>query len=138
LPLVCGFALDGLLERLAARGWSARRRATLGLAVVGLAAIDGLAFDWARFRGTFDLPAEQAASDAPFYQVQGDWRSMMNHVFAGHGAIGCDEEAPLERAAELDVGERPQVRLLDPAAGRLGAVRFSPNRLVVDLTLARP
>jgi hypothetical protein len=134
LPILCGAALDDLLARLA----TPRARRAAAAAVVVLCAVDGLAFDWYCFHGVFDFPIEPAGPAVRFYQVRGDWRSMMQHVLAGHGAIGCDEEAPLQRAAELDEGPAPQVRLADPAAGELRALRWTPNRVEVEVVLERP
>jgi hypothetical protein len=126
--------LDDLVARLA----TARARRAVAVAVVVLCAVDGLAFDWYCFRDVFFFPIQPAGPAARFFPVRGDWRSMMQHVLAGHGAIGCDEEAPLQRAEELDEGDVPQVRLDDPSAGELRALRWTPNRVEVEVALARP
>jgi hypothetical protein len=136
-PLLCGAALDDLWARLR-KGGRSRAARLLAAGVLAAALVDGVAFDWFCFKKVFDYPLQVAERDAPFYQVKGEWRVMMNHVLAGHGAIACDEEAPLERAEELDEGDVAQVRLFDPAAGELGAVRWSPNRVEVDVALTRP
>lgn len=133
LALLCAAALDDLIRRL--------RRPRLAQAAAGLvilaALVDGVLYTHGRWQGVFDLPMTVAGRDARFYQERGEWRVMMNHVMAGHGAIGCDEEAPLQRAAELDLGDVPQVRLADPAAGEVRAIRFTPNRIEADVTLRR-
>jgi len=135
LPLVCGFALDDLLARLK----DPVRRKRLAILVVALALVDGLGFDWFCFHKVFDTPIEVATREGyRFHQEMGNWQVMMHHVLHGEGAIGCDEEAPLERAAELDLGDVPQVRLLDPAAGALRGTRWTPNRIEVDLALTQP
>jgi hypothetical protein len=133
-PLLCGGALDDLCARLGPRRWV--RGAAV--AVIALAAVDGLAFDWYCFHDSFAMQMEVAARGAPFYQIRGEWRSMMNAVMVGHGAIGCDEEAPLQRAAALDEGPGPQVKLDDATAGTIASVRWTPNRVEVDLVLDRP
>ena len=69
--------------------------------------------------------------------IQGHWSTMREDVFHGHGTMGCDEEAPLQRAEALDVGDAPQERLLDPTAGAVVAARWSPNRRVVTVDLQR-
>jgi hypothetical protein len=79
-----------------------------------------------------------AERSTPFYQEKGEWRIMMNHVMAGHGAIGCDEEAPLQRAAQLDEGPVPQLKLDDPSAGNARQLDWTPNRIEVQLKLQRP
>ena len=63
---------------------------------------------------------------------------MMSNVFDNHGAIGCDEEAPLQRALKLDEGPGPQARLEDPSEGTIIATRWTPNRVEVDVELRAP
>jgi hypothetical protein len=55
----------------------------------------------------------------------------------GHGVMGCDEEAPLQRAKSLELGNVPQARLAEPDAGRILASEVTPNRRTVTLELAR-
>jgi hypothetical protein len=131
VALLCAFALDDLRAR---KFW--RRGFTV--AVIVICAVDGLAFDWVRYNKAFDLRWAMPAAGAPFYQVVGEWRSMMSNVFENHGAIGCDEEAPLQRALKLDEGPQPQARVEDPAAGRIGLLRWTPNRVEVDVDLRAP
>src|SRR5439155_19325521 len=73
-----------------------------------------------------------------FYQIMGGWREMMSNVFENHGAIGCDEEAPLQRALKLDEGPGPQARIEAPAEGRAAAIRWTPNRVEIDVELPAP
>jgi hypothetical protein len=134
-PLLCGAALDDLRARLAGKKWL--QPATI--AVIVLAFVDGAAFDWYCFKETFHMPMHNLAEkDTSFHQVKGDWRSMMNHVMAGHGAIGCDEEAPLQRAAQLDEGPGPQVKLDNPAAGTVREKKWTINRVEVEVSLSQP
>ncbi|MDB4967850.1 MAG: hypothetical protein JWN44_3539 [Myxococcales bacterium] len=97
VPLLCAMALDDLRER---KLW----KPAFTVAVIALCTLDGLAFDWVRFDKTFNLSVPLAAEDTPFYQIVGKWNVMMPNVFDNHGAIGCDEEAPLQRALQLDEG----------------------------------
>jgi hypothetical protein len=131
VPLLCAMALDDLRAR---RWW--RHGFTLALVVV--CAVDGLAFDWVRFSHTFDARQTLAPEGTPFHQVVGEWRSMMANVLENRGAIGCDEEAPLQRALKLDEGPGPQARLEEGSAGSLDAIRWTPNRVEVDLNLSAP
>jgi hypothetical protein len=133
-PLLCGGAFDDLRARFARKSWL--KPATI--AVVALCAIDGLAFDWYCFHDKFEMAMTPAPKGTPFHQVKGDWRSMMNHVMAGHGAIGCDEEAPLQRALQLDEGPTLQVKLDDPTAGTVREKEWTPNRVTVEVSLAKP
>jgi len=131
VPLLCAFALDDLRAR---KFW----RTGFTIAVIVICAADGLAFDWARYNKAFDLRWTLPAAGAPFYQVVGEWRSMMSNVFENHGAIGCDEEAPLQRALKLDEGPLPQARVEDPTTGRIGLLRWTPNRVELDVDLRAP
>ncbi|HEX9104049.1 MAG TPA: hypothetical protein VF997_17680, partial [Polyangia bacterium] len=131
VPLLCAMALDDLRAR---KRW----RKPFTVAVLVICAVDGLAFDWVRYDKAFDLRWELAQEGTPFYQVVGEWRSMMSNVFENHGAIGCDEEAPLQRALKLDEGPGPQARVEDPAAGRVLATRWTPNRVELDVELGAP
>ncbi|HEY1587047.1 MAG TPA: hypothetical protein VGH63_15235 [Polyangia bacterium] len=128
VPLLCAMALDDLCARTF---W----KKPLTIAVILVCAVDGLAFDWVRYEKAFDLHAPLAKEGAPFYQIVGEWRGMMTNVFDNHGAIGCDEEAPLQRALTLDEGPGPQARVEDPTTGRIVAARWTPNRVELDVEL---
>ncbi len=74
---------------------------------------------------------------APFFQVQSHWTAMLVDNWVNHGVIGCDEEAPLQRARQLDLGDVPQLRLQDPSAGQARLLHFSPNRLRASVELSQ-
>jgi hypothetical protein len=133
-PLLCGAALDDLRARWAGKNWLK----PLTAALLVLAFVDGAAFDWYCFKETFHMPMNLVEKGTPFHQVKGDWRTMMNHVMAGHGAIGCDEEAPLQRASQLDEGPGPQVKLADATAGTVRELSWTPNRVEVEAALTQP
>ncbi|HZS36000.1 MAG TPA: hypothetical protein VFF06_04200 [Polyangia bacterium] len=136
-PLLCAGALDDLRARVAE--WRGEKFARVAAAiVVVLAAGDGVAFQWARWYKIFDLQQREPRRDVAFSHIHGSWQTMMFTVLEGHGAIACDEEAPLERALQLDEGDVPQVRLADPSAGRIPAVHWTPNRVELMLELDRP
>ena len=61
---------------------------------------------------------------------------MLPDLLQNRGVIGCDEEAPLQRAKELDLGDVPQARLLDPQAGRVNLMQFAPSRLRLQVELS--
>jgi hypothetical protein len=140
VPQVCAMALDDLRARLP-RVWL---RVTLTVLVIAASTVEGLWFDYVRYdhglgnSPVFDTPWQLAPKGTRFYQIVGEWRSMMSNVFANHGAIGCDEEAPLQRALRLDEGDVPQARLEDPAAGRIEGIDWTPNRVDVRLALTLP
>lgn len=135
VSLLAAGAFDDLLARLK----SARWRMVLTVVVLVGAAGECLAFDWFCFRNVFTMKTHVALEGTPFYQEQGEWRVMMDHILAGHGAIGCDEEAPLQRALQLDIGpNQPQAKLAPNAAGVLGQLVWTPNRLEIAVDLPSP
>jgi hypothetical protein len=136
VPLLCALALDDLRARRHWRGW-------MTVTVLVLALVEGLAFDWVRWWSAFDKHHRLARAGEPFHQVVGEWRSMLTNVLDNHGAIGCDEEAPLQRALKLDEGPGPQARLEpgvggEASGGELHGVRWTPNRVEADVTLGVP
>ena len=137
VPLLCAMAFDDLRARPFWKKW-------MTVAVLLVCAADGLAFGVVRFmHGLGDVPVfslkwNLANEGAPFYQVVGNWREMMSNVFENHGAIGCDEEAPLQRALKLDEGPGPQARIEPPANGTILATRWTPNRVELDVELRAP
>jgi hypothetical protein len=128
LPLACGVALMDLR-----RFWR-----WLPHVAITLAFLDGAWYAWDQYAHAFEFQVAVADRGERFYHVSGDWRSMIQHVMANHGAIKCDEEAPLQRALQLDEGDVPQVRLLDPSAGEVKGVHWSPNAIEADVELTRP
>ena len=131
-PILCGAALCDLQSRLK------RGAALLAISVVAVASVDGLAFDWARLR-EIPLPQKQIASKGdPFYQEQGHWTQTMDLVLANHGVIACSEEAPLQRADKLEIGDVPQLRLSDSAAGTIDGYKWTPNRISAAVSLIQP
>jgi len=132
LSLLTGAGLDALRARL-----SGRVLAIATGVVTALLLIDGLVYANLQLAGVFDLPAPRIEQGA-FQQEKGHWSRMLPMVYANRGVLGCDEEAPLTRALSLDEGAVPQARLDDPSAGTVGAIRWSPNRLEVEVALDRP
>lgn len=123
-------------------GWLRRRSAkgaTAGVAVLcGLCALDAAIFFHYSFRGVFTIPLSAPASATRFFHVQGHWSQMRElMVQHGWGVLGCDEEAPLQRAEQLEVGDVPQARLADPQAGQVLDERFTPSRRELTLELQR-
>jgi hypothetical protein len=105
--------------------------------VIAVATVDGVLFDWARFREIPYPTKPVAAKIEPFYQLQSHWTTMLDDVLKGHGAISCLEEAPLQRAEQVELGPVPQAKLADPAAGSIDGFRWTPNRLSVDASMQR-
>jgi hypothetical protein len=138
LALLAGVAWDFLarhLDKLRPGNKAFARR--LGLALIALCAIDGAVYTAINWRGIFTVYINLPEKPVPFFHAEGDWRTMRDHLFQGHGSLGCDEEAPLQRAEGLDPGDVPQERLLDPAAGEIISTDWSPNRRAVTVDLKR-
>jgi hypothetical protein len=135
LSLVAGAGAARLADRL---GRTARRTRLFGLLLAAVLFAEGVIYANVSLVHVFDLPAPPIDRAAPFHQVRGHWSRMMELVFGNHGVIGCDEEAPLTRAAALDEGPGPQVALADPAAGSVQLLRWSPDRIEAMVVLDRP
>ncbi len=136
-PLLCAGAADDLRARLSKMNREKVWRIVAPIAIV-LAFLDGTAFSWQRWWKVFDWSMDNVTREHVFSQARGNWQTMMNEVMAGRGALACDEEAPLERALQLDEGNVPQARLLEPDAGTVRVTRWTPNRVEVEVALARP
>ncbi len=138
LALLAGLGWDRGLAFLRGRGGDGGILATaLGGLIIVLCLADGGIYTALRYRGGFTAHVSVPTQPAPFYFIQGSWQSMREDIFAGHGTLHCDEEAPLQRAEALDPDNVPQERLLDPSAGRVVASAFSPNRRIVEVDLFR-
>lgn len=141
LAVLAGLSWDRLAAGLRAR-WPERARLipwVFGILLCATAA-DGALYSASLWRGQFTVAHAPIKEPTPFWFVQGHWRTMREDVFAGHGTLGCDEEAPLQRARgvqALHTGDVPQVGLLDKDAGTIGAATVTPNRRVARVTLQR-
>jgi hypothetical protein len=132
MPILCGAALADLAERVG------RWQIWIAVAVIAIAAVDCIVFDWARLR-EIQFPAKTLAGRSePFYQVQSSWPKMMDEVLGGHGVISCLEETPLERAEHLELGPGAQAWLADASSGEILSTGWTPNRLTFKVALAQP
>ncbi len=139
LALLAGWTWDRVAERFAARYPSLRGKLPwIAAALVLAACVDGAVYSAIQYQGVFTAPLRVPDGPVPFYHVPSDAAGMRGVLFAGHGALGCDEEAPLQRAEGLDPGDVPQARLLDPAAGEIVESKWTPNRREITVELRRP
>lgn len=111
-----------------------RRAAMWGLGAIF--AIEVIAFNAWLFKGTFNRTMASGQSSAPFFQVTSHWRQMFDEIMLNHGVIGCDEESPLQRANQLDLGDVPQARLEDQSLGTVTITRFSPSKIALHVALS--
>jgi hypothetical protein len=131
--LLAGAGLELALARIA------KHARLMSLLVVAAVAIEGSAHMSFYLAHAFDLPARATDNrSVAFYQTKGHWSRMLDLVFENHGVVGCDEEAPLTRASAIDEGPVPQLRLADPSAGTIVVHAYTPNRIELDVDLARP
>ncbi len=137
--LLAGVAWDQLAAWMARR-FSDRPKLvrTVGIALIAACAVDGAVYTAINWRGIFTVFLHAPEKPVPFFHADGDWRSMRDHLFQGHGSLGCDEEAPLQRAEGLDPGDVAQERLLDPSAGAVISSQWSPNRRTIAIDLRAP
>jgi hypothetical protein len=138
--LLCALGVALLAGAGAARlgGWLGRRGTVLALLAASIVAVDGAAYANLNLARAFDLAPPAVERATPLYQVKGHWSRMLELVFANHGVIGCDEEAPLTRAASLDEGPGPQLRLADASAGSVEPRAYTPDRIEAEVELSRP
>lgn len=132
--------------------WQARRpqherlRCALAALLLIACAADGRRYTAERYEGVFTMALPVPAGPPPFFQIHASWQHFRENLISGRGTIRpagarhaeCDEEAPLQRADELDPGPVPQERLFDPSAGEIVASLWSPNKRVVTVDLRGP
>lgn len=143
VALAAGAGLDAAIRWLGQR----RLRHAKGLALAAalivctVASADVVLYQQWLQKDSFTVPVAQPddrlASAVPFFHLPGHWSQMREIVFAGRGVLVCDEEAPLQRAKELDVGDVPQLRFADPSVGNIESHRFTPNRRQITVSLQR-
>lgn len=135
LALLTGFGAQALA------GWLARRGRGWGrglvVAVVLLAGLEAAAFFSHSFKDVFTVSLPLPSGPTPFFHIKGHWSQMRELMLRGHGVLGCDEEAQLQRAEALDEDDVPQVRLLDPSAGGIVESSWTPNQRVITVDLQR-
>lgn len=137
LALLGGIGVQALLTWLEPR--HSRVAKVLGVLLVLVASLDAAAFTHLQLRGVFRLRLLPPSAPPPFYHVEGHFSTMRELIFAGHGVLRCDEEAPLQRADALDLSPEAsaQARLVDATAGEVLAHLFTPNLRTITLNLRR-
>ena len=136
LALLGGLGAQALLRYLQRRR-GPRLAAGVGVVLLLAAGLDAATFFAHSFQDVFTVRIVLPESPVPFYHVKGHWSLMRDLMLQGHGVLGCDEEAPLQRAEALDENDVPQERLLDPAAGTVTSSRWTPTRREIRVELQR-
>ena len=136
LALLSGLGAQALWQWLRQRQ---RQRLGRGL-LVALALVtgaDAALFFAHSFKDVFTVHIVLPPERVRFYHLKGHWSQMRDLMLQGHGVLGCDEEAPLQRAETLDENDVPQERLLDPAAGTITDSQWTPTRRTITVELTR-
>lgn len=133
--------LAGLGAQALGRWLARRQRARLGhgllFALALLTGADAALFFAHSFKDVFTVHIVLPRERVRFYHLKGHWSLMRDLMLQGHGVMGCDEEAPLQRAEALDENDVPQERLLDPSAGTITDSVWTPNRREITVELVR-
>lgn len=109
-----------------------------GLVLIAVSLVDVVAFNREQWYPTMTLPPPRDAVSPRFKQMSGSKYRMYAYPRANQGTIGCFEESPLDISPALRSNLPADEYLLDPGAGTLQRVEWSPNRVVVDVALKRP
>lgn len=136
LALLGGLGAQVLLTWIAGRRGERLARVVLTVLVL-LCGADAAVFFAHSFKDVFTVQILLPPAPVRFYHVKGHWSLMRDLMLQGHGVLGCDEEAPLQRAEALDDNDVPQERLLDPAAGAIAESLWTPSRREITLDLTR-
>jgi len=138
LSLLGGLGADWMMSQLRRRTAKRLPPFLLASTLCLVTAIDAVLFMQHSFAGVFTVGLVLPSEPVPFFHVQGHWSQMRELEMQGHGVMGCDEEAPLQRAEKLVLGDVPQAWLADPATGRLLQSHYTPNRRELTIETLQP
>jgi hypothetical protein len=108
----------------------------LALAVAYL--VDAASWNRLQWHQTIGVPPPHDPPAAAFHQVPGNRGNMMIYPRLNEGTLSCFEESPLDISPRLRPNLPADEYLADPTAGTLRRVRWSPNRIVLDVDVTRP
>jgi hypothetical protein len=115
-----------------------RRYAGVGVLVLALAyLLDAASWNRLQWGQTFGAPAPSDPRAAEFHQVPGDRGRMMVYPPANLGTLSCFEETPLPISPRLRGDLPADEYLADPDAGTVKRLKWSPNRIVLDVDAKR-
>jgi hypothetical protein len=140
--VLIGVAVDEWGAPALARWRSLDRRARrVGLLVLVLSAamlIDEVSFNRLQWNQTFGAPPQTEPRAAQFHQAPGNAGRMYVYPQANQGSLNCFEETPLPISPRLRANLPADEYLQEPDAGSVRRVRWSPNRIELDVDLRRP
>jgi hypothetical protein len=140
--VLIGVAVDELAAPALAdwRGVSPRARG-VGLLATLLAVafvVDAAQFNRQLWEKTFSGPPRSLPRAAEFHQAPGNAGLMYLYPPANQGSLSCFEETPIPISPALRPNLPADEYLRDPTAGTVRRVRWSPNRIDLDVDLLRP
>jgi hypothetical protein len=136
-----GVAVDEWGARALAR-WRALnlRRRLVGVGVLALAVgymVDAASWNRLQFLPTFGSAEPREPRAPEFRQVPGDRGNMMAYPRANEGTLSCFEETPLDISPRLRGNLPADEYLSERDAGTVRRLRWSPNRIVLDVDVKR-
>lgn len=137
--IIVGYGLHTLFE------WLKTKPAPIAIAGVALLTAAGLGwgFDAATFNRqqwnqTFGTPPPDWLPKSPdFVQDMGDPNRMYAYPRANRGSLMGFEESPLDVSQVLAIG-RPEEFLIEPGAGTVTRLKWTPNEVTVKAVLNKP
>lgn len=138
LSILAGLGTERVMSWLTSQTSSRWPQRLLGLTLIAAAGIDGALFFAHSFEDVFSVSIPTPPGPVPFFHVQGHWSQMRDLELQGLGVMGCDEEAPLQRAEKLNLGDVPQVAFADAASGQVLRYQHTPNRRELTVELRSP
>jgi hypothetical protein len=120
----------------------ADRRAVRGGALVLALAlaflVDAASFNRLQWEQSFAGPPRSLPRSAEFHQVPGNSGLMYLYPPANEGTLSCFEETPIPISGALRGDLRADEFLRDPGAGTVRRLRWSPNRIELEVDAKRP
>jgi hypothetical protein len=118
-----------------------RRSRWKGVLVLALATaflVDAASFNRLQWEQTFAGPPHSLPRAAAFHQVPGNAGLMYLYPPANEGTLSCYEETPIPISGALRGNLPADEFLRDPGAGTVRRVRWSPNRIELEVDAKRP
>jgi hypothetical protein len=140
--LAGAFALDELLKWLRASG----RRGERAAAALGAALLLFTVGDMVFYRGQryLTIPAFPFTWETPprvkqeFHQSRGNYFEFPLWPYVDRGTLSCYDETPFPASPALRPDLAEEEYLLDPGAGSVKRIAWTPNRIDLAVTLLRP
>lgn len=140
--VLIGVAVDQwAAPALASWGDAPRRRRIVAVLVLMLAAgflVDAAQFNRLQWEQTFSGPPRTLPRTEVFHQVPGNAGLMYLYPSANQGTLNCFEETPIPISPSLRPNLPADEFLQDASLGTVRRVRWSPNRLELEVNATNP